>query len=162
MAHVFRAEWDKTVKVITTFIVILLISIALSITYKALISGKEFTLAFNFLILGILLLTYLYAPKCYEITERGVVIVRRIGSIQIPFSAIRRFYGADLGRVGLRLWGCGGLFGYFGLYSIRGMGRVWVYATKKEVVVIETDSKKYAISPENIFEFLETLKSKLQ
>jgi hypothetical protein len=57
-----------------------------------------------------------------------------------------------------RLGGSGGLYGYFGLFHIAGIGKVWMYVTNKDrIILIKTKEKQNAISPNNIDDFLSTL-----
>jgi hypothetical protein len=61
-----------------------------------------------------------------------------------------------------RLGGSGGLYGYFGLFHIAGIGKTWMYVTNKDrVVYIQTKEKQYAISPDNPDDFLLSLKQHL-
>jgi hypothetical protein len=49
----------------------------------------------------------------------------------------------------LRLFGCGGYLGWFGLFYSRSMGQFWAYAGNQEdlALLTQTDGTKIVISP---------------
>ncbi len=105
-----------------------------------------------------LLLTWLFHPMKYVVDGSNLVIKRPLGSIKIPLREIREVSKIDRGGIlaGFRLFGSGGLFGYFGAFRFRDHGTVSMWATdKNKLVFIRTDFKKYVISPDNVIEFLE-------
>ncbi len=63
-------------------------------------------------------LSYAYSPRGYTLAERSIVVKRLIGGARIPLERVRearRTTSADL-RGCIRLWGSGGMFGYYGLF----------------------------------------------
>ncbi len=158
------AEYDNIVKVITTATVLGLSALNIWVSYKYATkfpaSTSIFVIAFvTSLTLGIILLTYLFAPKEYEITLDGLLIKRPLRSFTIPSKEIVEVNRIQEKISGIRLWASGGLFGYFGLFKLSGLGRVWVYATNKnKLVLIKTKDKKYIISPKDPNGFLSKLR----
>ena len=71
---------------------------------------------------------------------------------------MKRVYVRDLDFLSMRLFAMGGLFGFYGLYAVKGLGRMWVYVTRRKKVVIIENRNKYVISPERNEEFLEILR----
>jgi len=158
------AEYDNIVKALTTAIVLGLPALNIWVGYKyatkfpASIAIFKMALVTS-LILGIILLTYLFAPKGYEITLDGLLIKRPLRSFTIPSKEIVAVNKVEKISGGIRLWASGGLFGYFGLFKLSGLGRVWVYATNKnKLVLIKTKDKKYIISPKDPNGFLSKLR----
>ncbi len=157
----YQAEYDKLAKGVTVFVVVFLLLLLVLITY---ISIRENLLILSIfidpLLLSIIILPYFYAPRSYELAENGLIIKRVAGNVIIPYEEIRNFYVVDIGLKVVRLWASGGLYGYFGLFYVPKIGRVWAYLKRRRnVVVIEAD-KKYAVAPENLELFLEELKGK--
>ncbi len=157
------AEYDNIVKVITTATVLGLSALNIWVSYKYVTnpaSTSIFDVAFvTSLILGIIFLTYLFAPKGYEVTLDGLLIKRLLRSFTIPSKEIVAVNRVEKISSGIRLWASGGLFGYFGLFWLSGLGRVWVYVTNKnKLVLIKTKDKKYIISPKDPNGFLSKLR----
>ena len=111
----------------------------------------------------VLLGTYLFSPRGYRLTARELVIVRPFRSIVIPYDDIAEANRQEWIWKGVRLWGGGGLYGYIGLFHISGLGRIWMYVTNKnKLVLIKTkNSKQYAISPDKL-DLLDKLKNNLR
>ncbi|MCW4041946.1 MAG: PH domain-containing protein [Candidatus Bathyarchaeota archaeon] len=116
-------------------------------------------ISITIIILGV---TYLFSPKSYVLASNGVIIQRAIRSIVIHYDAITDVKSIDWTWKMARLGGSGGLYGYFGLFHIAGIGKTWMYVTNKDrVVYIQTKEKQYAISPDNADDFLLSLKQHL-
>lgn len=114
-----------------------------------------------FLLAGLILAAvsffcYLYAPVAYELTGRRLAVRRRLG--ERVFTPVVRC-GKLPGRLGfgLRLWGNGGLFGATGIFWNRRLGVFRAYVTScrpQDLVLVETETQKIVISPENTEEFV--------
>ncbi|MFN7998997.1 MAG: PH domain-containing protein [Bryobacteraceae bacterium] len=144
---IFQAPYDTTTKVISAVVCVMLLGIAAAI-HMAPVAG----------IAGLVLLAaWAYSPRRYEI-GKGVLAVRRpIGSVRIPLADIReiRPSTADDFRGAIRLWGSGGLFGYYGLFSTAVLGRSWWYVTdRKRAVIVRTDAKTIVVSPDDVSGFV--------
>ena len=146
----FPASYDTTAKALSVVVCIVLIGISF-VTDSPVAAG-----------LGLLLvcLTYAYSPRGYEISDRFVVVDRLIGSVRVPFESIREIRRAttdDL-RWCIRLWGSGGMFGYFGLFRTSALGiATWYVTNRRNIVVVITDSKTVLFSPDNVDAFLAAL-----
>lgn len=102
-------------------------------------------------------LTFAWAPRRYRVTPRAIVIQRWVGAVVIDRHTIRRVTALDAADLkgSLRLWGSGGLFGYYGRYWNRRLGHFRLYATqRRELVVIEAD-RTYVVSPHAADAFIE-------
>jgi hypothetical protein len=104
----------------------------------------------------ITLYCYLRAPVAYEVSPKGLTILFRVGSKQ--FGPIIR-----AGRVkksvdrSIRLWGNGGLFAGTGIFwnGTWGIFRAYVTNAKQEGrVIVETQTGKVLVSPDNPEEFI--------
>lgn len=161
----FKAPYSRFVKVVTIATTTLLISLSTYFLY-ILTTVDEGSIAFlaplPIVLTLLLIIPFLFSPRGYALTEAGVLIKRPIGGILIPYGNIAnvRVVTEGLGR-GIRLWGSGGLYGFIGLFHIKNLGRVWVYATDhNKMVLIETrQGTKYIISPDDPTAFIERLTS---
>jgi transcriptional regulator with XRE-family HTH domain len=98
----------------------------------------------------------LFSVTGYEL-EKGTLVVQRIfWKTRVPLSggAARVAPGAMKGS--LRLFGCGGLFSFTGLFTSRALGRyrAWVSDTQR-TVVIETGGRTLVVSPDMPEQFVE-------
>lgn len=157
------ADYDTIIKLITISAWIGLTSINALTVYFAITKIQQLTTSTLVIALtavptlGVLLIGYLFSPRSFELTLNGIAIKRPIKSFEIPYREI-----LNVKRVGwswrhLRLFGSGGLYGFFGLFQFSGLGRVWTYVTNRhKVVLVETKGgTKYLISPEDPEAFLE-------
>ncbi|MCC6589004.1 MAG: hypothetical protein IT168_20065 [Bryobacterales bacterium] len=144
----FPAPYDRTTKIVTAVSCGLLLGVALLIR-------QPVVTVISALIIG---LAYAYSPRSYRVTNEEIAIRRLVGSVSIPIGAITELRNAtpeDL-RGSLRLFGSGGMFGYYGLFRTSRLGRAWWYVTdRSRMVVVVTDTGTSLLSPENPQEFLE-------
>lgn len=107
-------------------------------------------------------ITFMYMPTGYQITPTQLIINRRASSLHINLSDITACSNAS-GIPMLRLFGSGGLFGYLGLYYSSSVGRVWLYCTRRNklVLVNTSNSLPLMLSPDEDVLFINDLKSKL-
>ena len=60
----------------------------------------------------------------------------------------------------IRLWGSGGLFGYYGLFSTAKLGKsTWYVTNRSNAVVLITAAKTILFSPDDPKEFLAAIRS---
>lgn len=94
----------------------------------------------------ILVSPFLWAPRGYVLHGNLVVVRRPIGEAKITLA-----HPASLWKWtwwGLRLFGSGGMYWYFGLFRFKGLGTVSMHATHRHklVLVIDVDGKKSLLS----------------
>lgn len=144
----FDAHLDSTAKAISVVVCVLLAVVAwmVHIIYIAAL----FPLLICF--------TLLYAPQGYAIRGGYIVIKRFAGSVQVPLSDIRSLRRGtdDDFRGTVRLWGNGGLFGYFGLFSTSKLGKCsWYVTNRANTVILVTSGKTLVLSPDDPASFVE-------
>lgn len=154
--------YDKVVKAVTSGVIALLLVLSLLISYLAYMYGDQLSLILTILLItdcSIIMVPYLFAPRAFSITSKGILIKRLIGGILIPFDDVLSVRRVKVG-LGARLFGSGGLYGYYGLFYVSGLGRVWMYATDKDkLLLIKTrKGKNYIVSPSDPAMFMERLK----
>jgi hypothetical protein len=143
----FQASFDVTTKVATAVacgVMVLIAALAHSVPV-ACVS-----------ILGALL-AYAYSPQGYELSGRSIVVRRLLANVEVPLENVREARAAtsdDL-RGCLRLWGSGGMFGYYGLFRTSKLGKcTWYVTNRRNAVVVVTDSKTAVFSPDDVEGFL--------
>jgi len=152
------APWDRLTRVFTpgAFILVGVISYDLLFRNE---SGVWFTLAILSPVWIMFGLTYLFAPRGFRVSPEGVIIRRPIGPIVIPYADIGAVEVVEQVKPGLRLFGSGGLFGWIGLFAIRGGGSAKVYATRWDRMVrVKTRQEIYLLSPADPEAFLEAVR----
>ena len=110
----------------------------------------------------VLILAFAYSPRGYVISDRAIAVKRLIGDVVVPMENVREARRSDAGdlRGCIRLWGSGGLFGYYGLFTTTRLGRcTWYVTDRKNIVVIATESKTTLYSPDDVDAFLETIRA---
>jgi Bacterial PH domain len=148
----FSASYDRTTKIVSTLVCLGLLAVAFSV--------HNLTVAL--LSLLILAISFAYSPRGYLLEGRAVVVKRLAGSVRIDLTATRdarKATGEDL-RGCIRLWGSGGLFGYYGLFSTSKLGKsTWYVTDRSNIVVLATDAKTVLLSPDDADGFLAAIRS---
>ena len=148
----FSASYDQTTKIITAVVCVILVVVP--------VSTKIFALA----ALGWLLIavSYAYSPLGYAVSERSIVVRRLIGRVRIPLERVHeiRIATREDFRGCLRLWGNGGLFGYYGLFRTSKLGKcTWYVTNRSKAVVLITETKTALFSPDDVEGFLAAVRA---
>jgi hypothetical protein len=143
----YAASYDVAAKIISSVVVVAFL-VSIIITRSALVGVLE---------LCILALVYLYSPQSYELSDGTLLIKRLIGTVRLPLDSIRKLRtgNADDFSKCIRLWASGGLFGYFGLFKTRKLGKSrWYMTNRKNPVIIVASAMTIVISPDDVPGFL--------
>lgn len=143
----FGAPYDVTTRIISAVVCVALLAVAAGIpnVYIAVLS------------LLIMLGAYAYSVRGYAVTEGSIVVRRLAGSVRLPLTQVReaRRAGPEDFQGCIRLWGSGGLFGYYGVFRTSKLGRcTWYLTDRKRAVVVRTDAKTALYSPDDVDGFL--------
>jgi len=140
------APWDGTTRVITLGTFLLLGGLTFWI-----VSGEEteaLDIFILFLVWGPLVITWLFAPRSYLVSREGIVIRRAVGSFTIPAAEVEAVEFAGRVKPGIRLAASGGLFGWFGLFTLKDGGTAKVYATRWDRMVrVKASREIHILSP---------------
>jgi hypothetical protein len=155
---IYTASLDGTAKTLT-IVSILFSIIGVFVCVRALrIAGKDLLTKIIYssvliILIGVFLVSYLYHPSKYILGNFDIAISRPIGDITIhvpDILEIRAIKETELEGT-TRVFGDGGLFGYFGHYHSPNLGDMQWYATNKNnLVIIRTkQGDAFVISPDN-------------
>jgi hypothetical protein len=110
---------------------------------------------------AIIVLSYAYSPRGYAIQERTIVVKRLIGNARISLDGVSELRKADADdfRGCIRLFGDGGLFGYYGLFRTSKLGKCWWYVTNRSnAMIVITGAKTVVISPDDVDGFIAAIR----
>lgn len=168
----YKASMDRTSKIITILVPLLLLPTVFKPVFKTnsfeildmTHPSPTYVLPFGFIL--ILLITFGFSPKGYAIEDRQLIIFR-------PFH--RKFYSTtDLITVSIvdkkdmprsiRVFGVGGLFGYYGLFRNSRYGTMVYYATRRDqfVVIERTNERTIVLTPDDPHSFVSELNKQMK
>lgn len=148
----FSVSYDRTTKIISVVAsgILLIAAVAAHIVIIGCISAL------------IVFLGFAYSPRRYTVSAQAITVKRLIGNVRFPLQGVaeaRRTTADDLRGI-VRLWGSGGLFGYYGFFRTLRLGRCWWYVTnRRNMVVIVTDRKTALFSPDDVDGFLAAIRA---
>jgi hypothetical protein len=167
---IYKASLDKLAKWITGILFLVFISIGIK-SFLFLLCERSTTIEKNSHLLVLLLLflilffCWLYAPIGYIIDDKFLIIKRRKKNISIDFTDITsvKLLTENEIKGGIRMFGVGGVFGYFGLFTFPKIGYCKMFATqRKNMILIETlEKKKFIITPDEL-KLINDLKEKIE
>jgi hypothetical protein len=145
----FPASYDRTTKIVSTVV---------CLGFLAIIFGVHNAILTVLSVL-VLLIAAAWSPQGYAVQGQSILVRRKIGTVRIPLADlrdVRRADAADL-RGCVRLWGSGGLFGYYGLFSTSKLGKSrWYVTDRSKIVVLIAGGKTILLSPD---EFVDAVRA---
>jgi hypothetical protein len=157
----FNASLDKTAIVLTVLITVLFATIIGGQYAIIADAGRAVPIYTTVGCLAIYGLAFAFRPAGYVVTADEVIISRPLADVHIRRADIKRVAALPARDIGgaIRLFGVGGLFGYYGKYANTLLGRMTWYATRRDtpVLVETTAGKKYILTPDNPSSFVGAL-----
>jgi hypothetical protein len=148
----FSASYDLTTKIISGLMCLVLLT--------AVVAAHSF--AIDCLGLLILAACLAYSPRGYVIEGQTILVQRLAGPARVPLQGVRdarRTTPEDL-RGCIRLWGSGGLFGYYGLFRTAQLGKsTWYVTSRNNSIVVITAAKTVLFSPDDPDGFLAAIRA---
>src|SRR5947209_1371782 len=124
----FSVTYDRTTRVLSALVCagLLVLAVALQSVAVGCLSGL------------VILLAYAYSPRRYVVSEASIMVERLIGKVHVPLGGLReaRVATPDDFSGCIRLWGSGGLFGYYGLYRTASLGKCHWYVTNRQKAIV--------------------------
>ncbi|MFM7015747.1 MAG: PH domain-containing protein [Bacteroidota bacterium] len=140
-----KIKFNLATKVLS--VAVMLIPVTLIVTHRLVIKDDIILPdVIGVLLFAAFFITWMLHPTSYEITSDELLIHRPKGPIKIALSDIKTIEKTDAG-LSIRLFGSGGLFGYFGYFSSKKLGKHYRYTGNNEdLVCITCSTKKYLLS----------------
>ena len=155
----FEASLDLYSKIITIGLACTFLYVAAA----AILKVKKHASAKSSAILGAaILFSYLYGTQSYVVTDSELIIKQRITEKRISIKDVVDLQvNPPLGMT-IRVFGVGGVFGYFGVYYSQVLGFVNLYATQygSRVVITTKTGEKFLISPDDAHRLAEEIKKR--
>lgn len=154
-----KLEFDLTTKIISA-LVIAIPFVMIIAQYSVIKENNEILSLTSIFLFITYFIAWMLHPTSYEITNENLVIHRPVRAIKISLASIKNIERTEPGY-SMRLFGSGGLFGYYGLFSSNKLGRHHRYTgNNKNLVLISTEKKKYLLSIHDELFFDELIKQK--
>lgn len=157
----FEAKMDDLAKILT-FVVIGILVIPTVLIINVALHGTPAVLIPLVVVLVSLVVVAFFRVDHYELSDGQLQVVRPAGTKSIPLQDLKSATPVttkDLG-FGIRLFGSGGWFGYFGFFYYRILGPATLYATDRSKLILlkTTTGKNVIVSPVDGPAFLQTLR----
>lgn len=154
----YKASLDNLAKGITIAITLLFAAIII-VQYTILRDKKEaISIYISVALLLIYCITYAFSPINYILTADKLIIHRLIADVKIDRNQIKtvEILEKDTLSWSIRVFGVGGLFGYYGKFANKKLGTMTWYATRKDktILVQTTDNKKIILTPDDPEKFV--------
>jgi len=153
----YQARLDGLAKIITITVMALLAA-AIFWSFQEFFETKEQAPFFVAAILLIVtVVTYFSKPTLFTLDANELVVHRPHGLFRTPAEKIVRIERVNRKTLGwgIRLFGSGGFFGYLGIFYYGNIGRVSMYCTdRNEMLLITTEKSRFIISPGRSDDFL--------
>lgn len=159
----YQAPFGRSTVFITIFSALVMIVVPIALLVA--IPIALFSLAAISLILPVLILVVCFWHRVtgYHVDSHNLVIQRASFDFMIPIEEIESItLDSNAMSRSWRLFGNGGLFGFYGRFRNEAYGSYRAFVTdNKNIVVVKTKTAVYMISPENAEKFVEKLNSKI-
>ncbi len=102
-------------------------------------------------------IAYAWSPRGYRVAEQSIFVKRLIGEACIPLRGLHEARAAtpDDFKWCIRVFGDGGLFGYYGLFRTSKLGTShWYLTNRRHAVVVITLNRTSLVSPDDQEGFL--------
>ncbi len=154
----FAAPWDRRLQIATATVCLLPLCLAVVMP-----PTPAWMWAIKAAMLLAVLSTWTWAPQGYRVEPNCVVVRRPVGELRIPLATTchARLVAADELRGTIRIWGVGGLFGYFGRFLNGTESQRWYVTDLSRCVRLECAGKVIILSPSDPAAFLAALRNTL-
>ena len=158
----FYAAWSSGVFFITLVVTVFLLCLPL-LVFAAPKFAPPRLVVWMVILLPVLVLgsSALFAAFSYEITDTHLLIRRLLWTTKIPLPlGVTAEFEPHAMKGSLRIFGNGGIFGFYGWFWSTRLGRYSAYVTDmSRSVVIRAGSKTIVVSPDRPEEFVELMRS---
>lgn len=155
----YKASMDRTTKTLTILVPLLLFFTVFIPSFTKNTFGSIDFLnpspvdIFPFGLILILVITYGFSPKAYALDDRQLIIYRPFQNKLYATEGILTVSLVDKKdlKKSIRVFGVGGLFGYFGLFRNSRYGTMIWYATRRDqfVVIERANGRTIVLTPDD-------------
>ncbi|HUI79504.1 MAG TPA: PH domain-containing protein [Bryobacteraceae bacterium] len=148
----FSVSYDRTTKIVSAIACVLL----------AIPAATIHNIGVRIVSILVMLVSYAYSPRSYGFADGSIVVKRLIGSVRVPLAGLQEARPATKDDFSgcVRLWGSGGLFGYYGWFQTSKLGRCkWYVTDRSKAVVVRTGAQTILFSPDEGDRFLECIRA---
>lgn len=154
----YKASLDKTGRIITVSVTLIFMFIILVQYIDRININNSIRILTSAVLAAIYFGTYALAPLGYIVNFKELIIRRPLANIRIKKTNIQRveIIDRELLKRSIRVFGDGGLFGYYGKFSNSQMGLMTWYITRRDklVLVLTADNRKIILSPDDPHRFV--------
>ena len=147
----YKTSLDNFAKVVTIVTTILFAAIIVGQFSLIKDEGRSVPIFTTIILLLIYFGTFLFRPISYKLTDDKLIIHRPLSDIKIIRAEIQNVEQLDKEKLSwaFRVFGVGGLFGYWGKFSNTKLGSMTWYATRRNNAVLVTTiyNKKIILTP---------------
>ena len=147
----YKTSLDNLAKVVTIVTTILFAAIIVGQFLLIKDEGRSVPIFTTIILLLIYFGTFSFRPISYKLTDDKLIIHRPLSDIKIIRAEIQNVKQLDKGKLSwaFRVFGVGGLFGYWGKFSNTKLGSMTWYATRRNNAVLVTTiyNKKIILTP---------------
>ncbi|MCO5248049.1 MAG: PH domain-containing protein [Chitinophagales bacterium] len=150
---IYKTSMDKLTVIITV-----IVSIIFFIVIMGGLSNIKnpqinlFMLSVSLSLILVYVLTYAFKPQYYQLDENELTIHRMISNVKIKRENIKSVekLDAEMMKNTIRTFGVGGLFGYYGKFYNKEIGKMTLYTTQRvhRLLIKTMDDKNIVISPD--------------
>jgi Bacterial PH domain len=149
----YKASLDKTARVITASVTIVFLFIILAEYIERMNIDESARILTSVVMLLIYFITYAFCPLGYVVNYKELIIRRPLSNVTIKRTDIRSVEVIDRQKLrgSIRIFGDGGLFGYYGKFRNSSLGQMTWYVTRRDkIVLVQTaKDKKIILSPDD-------------
>lgn len=156
----FSVSLDKLAKILTVIILLLFSFSIYSSLYLYFVEQNVLLLLAAIILAIVFIVIYSFRPIRYTILNGNLTIHRLFNNVEVVKSEIKSVGSINKKKVdyAIRIFGVGGLFGYFGKFSNKKQGVMTWYCTRRDkLVLIITENEKIILSPDDPEAFVTAL-----
>ena len=154
----YKTSLDNLAKVVTIVTTILFAAIIVGQFSLIKDEGRSVPIFTTIILLLIYFGTFSFRPISYKLTDDKLIIHRPLSDIKIIRAEIQNVEQLDKEKLSwaFRVFGVGGLFGYWGKFSNTKLGSMTWYATRRNNAVLVTTiyNKKIILTPNEPEKFI--------
>jgi hypothetical protein len=139
----FTVSYDSAAKTISTVVCVMFVVLGLATA----------SIAVGIVFVAMLGVSFAWSPTGYSIGDGFLSIHRVVGNLKIPLASIRevRIASREDLEGSLRIFGSGGLFGYYGAFRSPKLGKsTWFVTRHSHAVIVVTSSGNFVLSPDDV------------